>query len=268
MQTMSHGKTLLRVYGAALLLAAVHFGGELGAAANASETKDAARRVHEILATESGSGGTSRDSALVGNLVELGPEAIPELVRVHLGELDGEVATFDFSRFERSGRLALAALVRLPVDRVLVHLELLYREQPKPETALVVMRVAGALEKQEAVPFVFQLMTELDGPQIAAGPLRRAGVDALVELFTTSPRGLLSLQGQAMSEVEPGIYVGSFKVAAGESGVPWVVGHLLHAPSGARQSLREGGALELGISAPRRHPAGECRYQLRRRRQL
>jgi OOP family OmpA-OmpF porin len=65
-------------------------------------------------------------------------------------------------------------------------------------------------------------------------------------------------EGRAMREVEPGVYVGSFNVAAGEAGVPWVVGHLGHAPSGARQSLRHGGTLELWVAAPPQQAVGEC----------
>jgi outer membrane protein OmpA-like peptidoglycan-associated protein len=135
--------------------------------------------------------------------------------------------------------------------------------------ALVAAGAACSTKKQIKLEMTRE--TVITNPTIDSLSLDPAGkVDTrergyTVEVTMTGDPGLDAtfdvegrFQGRAMSEVEPGIYVGSFNVAAGESGVPWVVGHLVHVPSGARQSLREGGALELGISAPRRHPAGEC----------
>jgi len=55
-------------------------------------------------------------------------------------------------------------------------------------------------------------------------------------------------QEQAMQEVEPGVYVGSFDVRPDEKGQVDVVGHLVHEPTGARQELRKPDALELFTS--------------------
>lgn len=66
------------------------------------------------------------------------------------------------------------------------------------------------------------------------------------------------IEGRAMQEVEPGVYAGSFNAVAGETGSLSVVGHLLHSASGARQSLRETGALELWLSPVPSMASGEC----------
>lgn len=86
-----------------------------------------------------------------------------------------------------------------------------------------------------------------------------------VEITMTGDAGLDAsfdvegrLEGRAMQEIEPGVYEGSFNVAAGETGSLSVVGHLVHEASGARQSLRRDGALELWLSPVSPAPAGEC----------
>jgi outer membrane protein OmpA-like peptidoglycan-associated protein len=66
------------------------------------------------------------------------------------------------------------------------------------------------------------------------------------------------VEGRVMQEGEPGVYAGSFNAVAGETGSLSVVGHLVHAASGAHQSLRESGALELWLSPVPSVASGEC----------
>lgn len=58
------------------------------------------------------------------------------------------------------------------------------------------------------------------------------------------------LDGRPMEEIEAGVYRGSFEVAPGEKGDLWVVGHLVHAASGASQDHRASRALALRPSPP------------------
>ena len=67
-------------------------------------------------------------------------------------------------------------------------------------------------------------------------------------------------QDLAMQETEPGVYVGSFDVKPNETGKLDIVGHLVDSPTGARQEIREEGALELFTSEARQEcsgPAGQ-----------
>jgi outer membrane protein OmpA-like peptidoglycan-associated protein len=57
-------------------------------------------------------------------------------------------------------------------------------------------------------------------------------------------------EGQTMEETEAGVYRGSFEVVPGEEGDLWVVGHLVHAESGANQDYRSDRALTLRPSPP------------------
>ena len=52
-------------------------------------------------------------------------------------------------------------------------------------------------------------------------------------------------QGRAMEEIEPGVYAGSFDVAAGDTGAIRVTGHLHHPPSGAHREMAGAGELTL-----------------------
>ena len=57
-------------------------------------------------------------------------------------------------------------------------------------------------------------------------------------------------EGRSLSEVRPGVYESTFVVGQGETGDLSVVGHLLHPPTGANQTLRAGGTLSLFESEP------------------
>jgi len=57
-------------------------------------------------------------------------------------------------------------------------------------------------------------------------------------------------KGQAMREVEPGVYTGSFQVARGQQGEVRLVGHLVDPPSGASQEYRSRAPLTLWVSVP------------------
>lgn len=60
-------------------------------------------------------------------------------------------------------------------------------------------------------------------------------------------------EGRSMEEVEPGVYVGSFDVAPGDTGPVRVTGHLRHPPSGAHREVEGDGVLTLfQSSAPQR----------------
>jgi outer membrane protein OmpA-like peptidoglycan-associated protein len=63
-------------------------------------------------------------------------------------------------------------------------------------------------------------------------------------------------EDQAMQETEPGVYVGSFDVKPDETGKLDIVGHLVDSPTGARQEIREEGALELFTSEARQECSG------------
>lgn len=75
------------------------------------------------------------------------------------------------------------------------------------------------------------------------------GDPELVATFDVAGR----FEGRAMEEVEPGVYVGSFDVAAGDTGPVQVTGRLHHPPSGAQREMAGDGELTLFQSpAPQR----------------
>lgn len=59
-----------------------------------------------------------------------------------------------------------------------------------------------------------------------------------------------SAEGVPMQETEPGVYVGSFDVAKGQTGALAVKGHLFHQPTGAHGEMTAAAGLDLYQSAP------------------
>jgi outer membrane protein OmpA-like peptidoglycan-associated protein len=57
-------------------------------------------------------------------------------------------------------------------------------------------------------------------------------------------------EGRTMEELEPGVYVGSFEVASGDTGPVHWTGRLLHPPSGALREATSEGQLTLFRSSP------------------
>jgi outer membrane protein OmpA-like peptidoglycan-associated protein len=90
-----------------------------------------------------------------------------------------------------------------------------------------------------------------------SGEIDTRGRGSTVNVTMTGDPGLEAtfdvegrFEGRPMDEVEPGIYRGSFEVAPGDQADLWVVGHLVHAESGASQDYRADRGLVLRPSTP------------------
>ena len=124
------------------------------------------------------------------------------------------------------------------------------------------LAIAGCASKKD-LKLEMTRETVIHPPVISAiafdpsGEIDTRGRGSTVRVTMTGDPGLEAtfdvegrFEGRSMEEVEPGVYRGSFEVTPGDQADLWVVGHLVHAESGASQDYRADRALALRPSTP------------------
>jgi outer membrane protein OmpA-like peptidoglycan-associated protein len=84
--------------------------------------------------------------------------------------------------------------------------------------------------------------TRAQGQSVSVRMVGDQGLDATFDVA-----GMFD--GRAMSEGPSGVYTGSFDVPRGANGTLSVTGHLVHSPTGASATAKNGSAVELYVSA-------------------